>query len=861
MIFKLQALETELPSILDKPLSFDEVAVSAHVNHDPDSGLLIDVERAQLRNADMDLDVLGTWRQRGGGVAGLIDMSGQFARAELAAIERYLPRVVDDDAREWMRNGLLAGRLTQAPVTLRGDLVHFPFGEQPDSGEFSVGGPISDVVIDYAPESLAGPPGWPRLEQLNGHASLHKVHLTVKADSMQMRPREGTTIALTEVEAHIPDIEDDAQLTVKGLGKADGESFLALIQESPLDELLDGLFADARASGKWEVPISLDIPLTDTAATRVAGSVIFHDGGLMLHEYPALSRLEGRLDFTEEALVAHGIKGMALDGPVAISGGVGPGQKSLAFNGRLSAAALDRYLDGRLHGRAKGSTAYRLDLQRTSRGGFGLRFEAPLDGLAVDLPAPLAKPAAQRQPLRVQWTPAKGKNASAALDINLAGGPAARLLHRSGGSKTAPFFHAAALSWGAQDKPRMDGDGLTVDIMAPEIDIDGWRKLTADTKGAKGVSDAAGLLPPLRSARLQAETARAFGMDLDHFTFTARKPESDHWRVDVSSTQTAGTLFWHQRQGRVQGNVQAHFERLAMGNPSSDEGKPEEGPDIGDDIDIPAIQLQVDRLKLYGRDVGSVSVIGVNAAQDRSWKLQELQISNPHGVLKGSGHWQLRGPQRGLRIEANAMFDDLGAYLAQLGFKDLVHGGHGEVKGRIEWRDIPWRFDRAQLYGDLTVDLAKGRFASLGSHSGRLLELLSLQSVKRLATFEWNPAGLMQQGFPFDTLQGHVSLESGVLHSENYRVTSPVATIVMAGDVDLVQEGLDVHAVVVPSLDVSGAAIAAGIAVNPVVGLGAFLTQWLLKHPLSKAMTVEYRVKGKFDDPQIAEVRRPEGGG
>src|SRR5690606_14328667 len=198
---------------------------------------------------------------------------------------------------------------------------------------------------------------------------------------------------------------------------------------------------DAKASGTWEVPISLDIPLTHTAATRVAGSVIFHDGGLMLSEsYPALANLEGKLDFTEEVLVAHDIKGMALDGPVTISGGVGPGQKSLVFNGRLTAEALDRYLDGRLQGRAKGSTAYRLDLQRTPAGGFGLRFDAPLDGFALDLPAPLAKPAAQRQPLRVQWTPAKGKNASAALDISLAGGPAARLLHRMDGGTKAPFF-------------------------------------------------------------------------------------------------------------------------------------------------------------------------------------------------------------------------------------------------------------------------------------------------------------------------------------------------------------------------------------------------------------------------------------
>src|SRR5690606_11258584 len=98
-------------------------------------------------------------------------------------------------------------------------------------------------------------------------------------------------------------------------------------------------------------------------------------------------------------------------------------------------------------------------------------------------------------------------------------------------------------------------------------------------------------------------------------------------------------------------------------------------------------------------------------------------------------------------------------------------------------------------------------------------------SVKRLASREWNPAGLIKQGFPFDTLHGNVRMEAGTLHSENYRVAGPVGTIVIAGDVDLPKETLDLYAVVVPNLDVSGAAIAAGIAVYPIVGLGAYLTQ------------------------------------
>lgn len=205
------------------------------------------------------------------------------------------------------------------------------------------------------------------------------------------------------------------------------------------------------------------------------------------------------------------------------------------------------------------------------------------------------------------------------------------------------------------------------------------------------------------------------------------------------------------------------------------------------------------------------------------------------------------------------MFEDLGAYLEQAGFRDLIEGGHGQIDGVIEWRNIPWRFERAGLNGDLRVDLAQGRFVTVGSRSARLLELLSLQSVKRLANLNWNPGGLLKQGFPFDTLQGHIKMADGILHSENYRVTGPVATIVIAGDVNLPEEALDLYAVVVPNLDVSGAAIAAGIAVNPIVGVGAFLTQWLLKSPMSKAMTVEYRVRGDFDEPEIETIDTQQG--
>src|SRR5690606_968858 len=77
----------------------------------------------------------------------------------------------------------------------------------------------------------------------------------------------------------------------------------------------------------------------------------------------------------------------------------------------------------------------------------------------------------------------------------------------------------------------------------------------------------------------------------------------------------------------------------------------------------------------------------------------------------------------------------------------------------------------------------------------------------------------------------------------------------LEGNSNIIDETLDMQAVIVPNLDVSGAAIAAGIAINPVIGIGAFLSQWLLKNPLARAMTVRYRATGTWDDPVITEIK------
>jgi uncharacterized protein YhdP len=60
---------------------------------------------------------------------------------------------------------------------------------------------------------------------------------------------------------------------------------------------------------------------------------------------------------------------------------------------------------------------------------------------------------------------------------------------------------------------------------------------------------------------------------------------------------------------------------------------------------------------------------------------------------------------------------------------------------------------------------------------------------------------------------------------------------------------------VVPEIN-AGAASLAYAAINPAIGLGTFVAQWLLRRPLIAANTREFHVTGGWDDPKIERVER-----
>lgn len=892
-----QGLRLALPGVFETPhLDFDLVSVDASLLRRPGQPRMVELRQLRAVNRDMDARLQGSWRDEGRDPAGTVDLRGSLARAAMPAIHRYLPLSVGVDARRWLAHGLQAGEVRDAAVTVRGELADFPYGAPGTTGEFRIAGAYRDAVVDYAPAE-GRRKGWPRLEKLHGDFSIDKVSLAVDTVDGEVPTGHGHVVSLGAVQAAIPNLEHNAELSVTGVSEGPAPAYLALAANSPLGGLLDNLLAEAEATGTWHVPLTLHVPLTNVDDAKVEGQIGFTGGSFrLMPEIPTLGQVQGSLDFTERAVKARDIRANFLGGPARLSGGLGPGQ-SLEFAGTLTAAGLRELSRAPAMARLSGRAAYAGRLSYAKNADLDVSVRSDLTGMAIDMPAPVGKSAAAALPLTLQWSPATDSGPAGrrwlsgglGQDINL-------IFERDpAGQAGGPYFARGALGVGRP--ATMPAQGMSVAGTFDRLDLDGWddvaeafadkpapaaaqKRRGHERRGEPALADRTeeraaaasgsaprgaraadpGLLPPLNQISLAARQLVAGGHTLDALTVYAQRPAPAQWRVSLEARQAAGTLEWTEASGAVAGKVAARFSRLAVGGADGlgkeDEGaaNPESDAEDSGLSDIPAIDLQAKQFVLYGRDVGSLELMGTNLERGSRWSLDKLQIANDAATLNATGNWRLKGPDRGLTVDAKANFGDLGKFLSRIGEDGAISAGSGTVDGTITWRNLPFKHDIADIEGSVTVSLDKGRFLHLNSRTARLLELLSLQSLQRLAKLDLNPTGVLREGFPFDTVRGTMKVSNGVASTEGYKINGPVAAVVLGGTADLVAESWDMRAVVIPNLDASGAAVVTALAVNPLLGLGAFVTQWLLKQPLAEAMTAEYKVTGSWDDPKIEAV-------
>jgi uncharacterized protein YhdP len=166
---------------------------------------------------------------------------------------------------------------------------------------------------------------------------------------------------------------------------------------------------------------------------------------------------------------------------------------------------------------------------------------------------------------------------------------------------------------------------------------------------------------------------------------------------------------------------------------------------------------------------------------------------------------------------------------------------------------LPFSIDIPSLSGHFNLELGAGQFLKTEPGAGRLLGMLSLQALPRRLTLDFRD--VFSEGFAFDGVSVNATIVQGVASTENFKMRGVSAAVLMDGIVDIAKESQNLHVVVIPDFNAGIPSVVYGFLVNPIIGVGSFLAQLVLRDPLRRALTHEYKMTGTWTDPVVSEVK------
>jgi uncharacterized protein (TIGR02099 family) len=833
-----------------------DIAFQGQLVRKEDGGFSVSAKQLGIKTAGADVLLSGAWTPGGDSKAGLLDLNGTLTNLPIANLYQYLTPAVDDTTRRWLRDALKLGVVTQATVKVKGDLTHFPFDTPDQPGVFKIESAVKDLVIDYD-LSTSLKLGWPALILEQGMVTLDKLALDVRSNRAAVFDTHGGRLAIQSLVASVPDLGTKPILTVQAQTKNLAGDYFRILRNTPLAKDMLTLLNDVNVSGSIGVPLLLTVELDRPEQPLIKGTIELSDNDIRYLDDLRLDGVQGVVAFTESSVRTDSLTAQFLGGAVRVTGGWGQGQSGISFDGDLSADGVRKLSTAKTLTVFTGKTKYAGSIKPLPRSGFEAQLTSSLEGVTIKLPAPLGKAAARRMPLSARWMHTPGqKGVEHALTVSFADVLNSRF-ERQTASRSATFFNRAALAMGGQ--ATLPASGLTVDLKLDQINWDDWKAFSANLSESSGAKQSANIVPTFQQFNLSANQLLWGEMSLSALKLAANRQDQTKWSAKLTSKETEGFASWQEAQGAVSGRVYARFTKLSLGTASTGQGEPPKTNMIDEKqwSEMPAVDLTIDDFTLFGSRLGSLRLLGATVRRGEDWKIENLEIKNPYASLIATGDWRLSGPSRGVGLDAKVDIQDLGKLSDMMGYPDRVKGGQGRLTGRIDWGDFPWVYRYGGLQGQASIALKDGVFAHVTSRSARLLELLSLQSIQRILSLNFRVGDGFKDGFPWNTIDGNFTIAAGVVTSQDLTVRSPVASVVLTGGSDLDKKVWDMQAEVKPRLDLSGTAVATAFVVNPIAGLSALLGQYVLRNPLEKAMSVQYRVKGPWDDPILEPMEAP----
>ncbi|HEY8048329.1 MAG TPA: AsmA-like C-terminal region-containing protein, partial [Ramlibacter sp.] len=637
-------------------------------------------------------------------------------------------------------------------------------------------------------------------------------------------------------------------------------------------------------SGNAQVKLKLELPVAAVAKSKVQGSVLLTGNDVQLTpDTPLLAKAKGTITFNEHGFAINGAQARALGGDVKIDGGTRSDAPrspdsivAIRAQGTATADGLRQARElgfvARLAREASGSAPYAVAIV-FRRGVPEVSVTSSLQGLALNLPAPLAKSADTALPLRYEnaltrETLAQPRDAAASRMQDQLTFEAGRVMSLAfvrdvSGAEPRVLRGAIGIGLAPGEVSAMPDQGVMANINLANVNLDQWEALLGQpVGGAPGAGNVPGYVPSVMAVRAKELVVQ--GRTLHNVTVGGSR-DGLTWRGNFDATELNGYAEYRQAGAQNGGRLYARLSRLALG---ASETKEVESLLDEQPATLPALDVVVDDFELRGKKLGRLEIDATNRAQGvREWRLNKLNLTVPEATFTATGNWaqlnaqaapgmfRAAGPRAAERMRTAIKFRldiaDSGQLLARFGMKDVVRRGKGKLEGQVAWIGSPLAFNYATMDGNFNVGMEGGQFLKAEPGIGKLLGVLSLQALPRRLALDFRD--VFTEGFSFDFIRGDVTIQDGIAATNNLQMKGVNAAVLMDGKADIQKETQDIKVVVVPEINAGTASLVAA-AINPAIGIGSFLAQLVLRQPLIRAATQEFRIDGTWTEPHVTRL-------
>lgn len=780
-----------------------------------------------------------------------------FAQADLKTAYRYLPVGMGSEAKAYLRKAFDAGAIKKGSLHIKGDPNEVPF-PKPGSGEFALNLPIIGATFSPVPTSSPAQGVWAAFNKVNGVINMQNANFTVDIDQASYKQ-----VALSKFHAEIPSVSaKQLILTVNGEAQGDAPQLLDYLFTSPVGKRQIELEKNLKISGPTNLSIGLKIPLTGTGDTDADIQISFPGNTVQWSNVPPLENLKGKIRITEVNPEFEDITADFLGGSIKISSTT-PNQSSQSYSiaGNISANFIKNYFTN--------DTSVQVLPILQSLSGMA-RYEGTINfnkgnsetSLKIDMrdwgsgaPAPLKKQSGTSMSGQLNLkTFAKTKRNSSRLTWD---GKIGDIFYIQGEIAGDDYLrHAVGV--GAPAIPPQQGFALN--LVSNELNVDAWQEFLRNQSKKKLSTNPNSNTTSNIQVMAQVKQLTLLDRVWQDINLAASNKDSA-WQLRFrGSPQVAGNIQYQpatspQSSDSISGRLtrlKIPEELISATTPVNQTPKtPSTNNKVGPGS-IPSIDLTIDDFNWNKAQFGQVKI--KTKSTGNAVDIESIQFSNPQGSSMTTGRWVGATQNTPAHTKLNIDLDikDAGQIISHWTSQKSVEGGQGKLTINADWGGTPFSPQYETLTGKANLSLEKGRLLEVNTSGAKLLDVLSLQSLFRFATLDLQGSlgNIVTKGTPFNTIDASFDLNAGVAQTKQFTMGLDQARVAMTGQINIPKETQDLRVTIFPTIDATAGSLAA-FAINPIVGLGAFVGQYLITSQINRSLQSDYLVQGSWDNPEV----------